>query len=260
MASASNSYQNYSIVLPIAFRQLQPSIGFGWTVRILGFISLATLIIPVVALRPRSKPASQRKAVDTTAFRDIPFVVLLVGNFIMLLGVFTPFFYVQSFALDSGIAGEELSFYIIAIMNLTSALGRIIPNFFSARFGPFNMFLLMNAVTFVVAFGFIGVTNLPGLIVTAAIYGFSTGSVFALQPVVVIGLCPNPKLIGTRVGMAFCFLSFALLPSTPIAGALQTRGGFTAVWAWTGATTAVGFLIMSLSRGIKTNWTLLSKA
>jgi MFS family permease len=178
----------------------------------------------------------------------------------MLLGVFTPFFYVQSFALDSGIAGEELSFYIIAIMNLTSALGRIIPNFFSTRFGPFNMFLVMNLVTFVTAFGFIGVTTLPGLIVTAAIYGFSTGSVFALQPVVVIRLCPDPKLIGTRVGMAFSFLSFALLPSTPIAGALQIRGGFTAVWAWTGATTAIGFVIMSLSRGIKTNWKLLSKA
>lgn len=225
----------------------------------MGFITLATQLLPVVALRPLTKPASHRKAIDTTAFRDAPYLILLVGNFIMLLGVFTPFFYVQTFAISSRIASENLSFYILAIMNLTSAAGRIIPNFFSSKIGSFNMFLIMILISFIDSFAFIAVKTLTGLIIVAAVYGFSTGCVFALHPVVIIGLCPDPKMIGTRVGMAFSFLSFALPPSTPIAGALQERGGFNAVWVWTGMTTALGFFIMALARGLKTQWKWAAK-
>lgn len=73
----------------------------------------------------------RRKIIDTTAFTDWPLVILLVGNFVYLLGGFTPFFYVQIYAVENNIADANLSFYIVAIMNATSALGRVLPNFLS---------------------------------------------------------------------------------------------------------------------------------
>ncbi|KPM39362.1 hypothetical protein AK830_g7195 [Neonectria ditissima] len=214
------------IVFPIMYRQLLPRVGFGWTVRIMGFVSLATLAVPVLTMRPRVLPTKLRKRLDTTAFRDVPFVIFLVGNFLVLLGAFTPFFYVQVFAIDKSIAGAELSFYVLASMNLASTLGRIVPNFVTTPVGPFNMLILSALISVVAGLAYIAVTNVAGLIVTSAFYGFASGGFFALQPVVLIWLCPDPQLIGTRLGMAFCFLSFALLASNPVAGAIKDVGGF----------------------------------
>lgn len=198
-------------------------------------------------------PGAGRKFIDSTAFTDWPFVVFLCGNFIYLLGAFTPFFYVEVYAVQHKIASADLGFYIIAIMNAASAIGRILPNFVSAHVGPFNMIVLSSISTFVFALGFEGTHNVASLIVVSAFYGGVTGLFFALQPVVLIGLCPDPKLIGTRVGIALCFLSFAVLASNPIAGAIQSSGGFLGVWLWTGLTTAVGAGIMLVSRLMKTN-------
>ncbi|KAK6446359.1 hypothetical protein FP744_10002609 [Trichoderma asperellum] len=248
------------IILPIVFRELQPKIGFPWTVRVIGFILLATLLLPVFFLRPRMIPGTgRRKIIDTTAFTDWPLVTLLIGNFIYLLGGFTPFFYVQVFAVENNIADANLSFYIIAVMNATSALGRVLPNFLSPYTGPFNMLIITSVLTFVFAFAFEGVQSLASLIIVSMGFGGATGLFFALQPVVVIGLCPNPKLIGTRVGMAFCFLSFSVLASNPIAGAIQPAGGYSGVWIWTGVTTGVGTALMFAARLMKTNGALITK-
>ncbi|KAL6891850.1 major facilitator superfamily domain-containing protein [Trichoderma evansii] len=247
------------IILPIVYRELEPKIGFPWTVRVIGFILLATLLLPVLFLRPRMIPGASRKAIDTTAFTDWPFVVFLCGNFIYLLGSFTPFFYVEVYAVQTGIANADLGFYIISIMNAGSALGRILPNFLSSHVGPLNMLIVSSVSTFVFAFAFEGTRNVASLIVVSAFYGGVTGLFFALQPVVVIGLCPDPKLIGTRVGMAFCFSSFAVLASNPIAGAIQSTGGFSGVWLWSGVTTAVGTGIMFIARVMKTKSTSFFK-
>lgn len=249
-----------SIILPIVFRQLQPKIGFGWTVRVIGFILLATLMLPVAFLRPRMIPGASRKAIDKTAFTDWPYVIFLIGNFIYLLGGFTPFFYVQVYAVEEHIADENLSFYIIAIMNATSAIGRVLPNFLSPYTGPFNMCLISCVLTFVFAFAFEGAKSAASLIVVSAFYGGVSGLFFALQPVTVISLSPDPKLIGTRVGMAFCFLSFAVLASNPVAGAIQPSAGYSGVWIWTGVTTAVGTVIMAGARLLKTKGVLMMKA
>lgn len=204
-------------------------------------------------------PGTGRKFIDKTAFTDWPFVVFLCGNFIYLLGAFTPFFYVEVYAVQNKIASADLGFYIISIMNAASAIGRILPNLVSVYIGPFNMLVLSSIASFVFAFGFEGTHNTASLIVVSAFYGGLSGLFFALQPVVLIGLCPDPKLIGTRVGIALGFLSFAVLASNPIAGAIQSSGGFVGVWLWTGLTTAVGTGIMSVARLMKTKGSFFMK-
>lgn len=247
--------------MPVVFRELEPRIGFPWTVRVIGFILLATLLLPVLFLQPRMVPGTARKAIDKTAFRDWPFVVFLVGNFIYLLGGFTPFFYIQVYAIENSITDATFSFYIISIMNATSAVARVVPNFLSPYTGPFNMLIISGILTFVFAFAFIGANSVGALTVVSALYGGASGLFFALQPVVVIGLSPDPKLFGTRIGMAFGILSFAVLVSNPIAGAIQvSSGGYLWIWLWTGLTTGVGAIIMLIARLMKTDWKFVVKS
>jgi nitrate/nitrite transporter NarK len=49
--------------------------------------------------------------------------------------MFTPIFYVQQFAESMGMSAGA-SFYLLSIINGSSAFGRIIPGFVADRFGP----------------------------------------------------------------------------------------------------------------------------
>jgi MFS family permease len=64
-------------------------------------------------------------------------------------------------------------------------------------------------------------------------------------------LTSNPKSIGTRFGMAFSVMSFALLFGPPCGGALRGVFGYGGAWAWAGITIFVGGLIILCSRFLK---------
>jgi len=75
------------IIYPIVFYRLIDQIGFGWSVRVLGFMAMATLIIPIVVMKQRFKPAKARALFDTTMFTDIPFMMFVFGALLGFIGL-----------------------------------------------------------------------------------------------------------------------------------------------------------------------------
>lgn len=248
-----------SILLPILFNNLQPRIGYGWTVRVFGFMSLATLLVPVLVMRARIVSKKNSTIIDMSVFRDHPFLIFITGNVILILGAYIPFNYVESFAVDEKITNANIAFYILAMMNFSSLAGKVLPMLLAPRIGPFNLLLFFGVATGASSLALLGVKSLATVIVVSVIYAFLCGAFFALQPVVVIGLCPDPRLIGKRIGMAFVGLSFGLLATSPIAGAFQDSVGFNGVWLWAGLTAEIGAYIMIISRGRKAGWALRTK-
>lgn len=129
------------IIYPIVLYRLVDQIGFGWSVRVLGFISLATLIPSVVFLQQRIKPQKVRAMVDTTAFTDGPYILF---NFALLLGfsgLYVMLFYLSFYGLERGLADSSMSFYVVAIFNASSMFGRTLPNWLSDKTGPLNLLI-----------------------------------------------------------------------------------------------------------------------
>jgi len=60
-----------------------------------------TLAISVTVMRTRILPAQKRALWDKSVFREAPFVFFTLGIFFGFMGVYIPFFYVQSYALES---------------------------------------------------------------------------------------------------------------------------------------------------------------
>lgn len=60
------------VIYPIVFHELQPRIGFGWAVRVIGFIALATLIVPCALIKLRVEPAGTRRLFDSQLMKDAP--------------------------------------------------------------------------------------------------------------------------------------------------------------------------------------------
>ncbi|KLU82223.1 hypothetical protein MAPG_01298 [Magnaporthiopsis poae ATCC 64411] len=60
------------VVYPLVFNGVISRIGFPWTSRLFGFISLATCAVAVAVMRTRVKPRRVRSLFDPKAFREPP--------------------------------------------------------------------------------------------------------------------------------------------------------------------------------------------
>lgn len=112
------------IIYPIMLQRLLGIVGYAWAVRILGFTSLATLLVPIIVMKMRVKPGKARALIDTTAFTDWPFMVFVLGCVIGFIGLYTGFFYTAYYGQATGITDETLSFYLVPILNAGSVFGR----------------------------------------------------------------------------------------------------------------------------------------
>lgn len=72
VASAGTSLGG--VIYPIVMHRLLGIIGFAWSVRVMGFIALATLTAPIVVMKMRIRPAKPRAVIDWTAFTDLPYM------------------------------------------------------------------------------------------------------------------------------------------------------------------------------------------
>ena len=133
-------------------------------------------------------------------------------------------------------------------MNSASVFGRILPNFIADKIGPMNIIVPCALMSGVIIFCLIPVTTPASIIVLSVLYGFFSGSFVSLPPTILVHMTENRGLIGTRMGMCFSIVSFGVLIGTPIAGAILTSKGFTAMWIYGGSMTIAGGIIMLFSR------------
>ena len=114
------------IIYPILFQNLQTRIGFPWATRVMAFIILATLIMPIVCMRVRVKPGAARRLIDSSAWQEPPFLLLSVAEFLGFMGLYVPFFYVQLYAIQKTDIDEHLAFYLVTLLNAGSLFGRLV--------------------------------------------------------------------------------------------------------------------------------------
>ncbi|KAL9107242.1 MAG: hypothetical protein Q9227_007866 [Pyrenula ochraceoflavens] len=213
------------IIYSIVFHQLQPKIGFPWTVRVLGFITLALLAISSTAVKSRAPPGPSRRLVDVSMFNEVSFTLVAIAAFVGLMGIYVPFYEVQLFAITELGAGETLTFYLIPIMNAGSILGRLIFSTASAKLGVMNLYTASFFLAGIIHLSWISVDTIPEGVLFSVFYGFASGGILALAPIVITVITKDLRKLGTRIGTAFGTASFGLLAGNPIAGALVDSTG-----------------------------------
>ncbi|KAL0938529.1 major facilitator superfamily transporter [Colletotrichum truncatum] len=253
---AANGSGVGGLVLPALFRAMQPKIGFRWTVLVFALISLVTLGISVVVIKTSKlkTPSKRRPWIDRSVFHDPPFLLFLAGCCLLFLGMYTPYVYVQSYALDRNMASEDVALYLLSILNGASIVGRIIPNFVVPYTGIMNMIISAVFAMSVAAFCFAATNSQASLIAVTVIYGFFAGTFFALQPTTFVKLTADKSYMGTRFGMAFTVMSVAILFGSPIAGALSRSHGYLSGWIWSGCCLAASGFTIFTSRGFSGGW------
>ncbi|KAJ5084848.1 hypothetical protein NUU61_009427 [Penicillium alfredii] len=248
------------VVYPIMFDQLQKKVGFPWATRALGFLCLGSICISLSVMRVRFQPKEKRKLYQLSAFKEPAYCIFAVAMFLGFLGFYNFLFYVQSYAIETGIVNANLGFYLLAMLNAASTFGRIAPNFIADHTGPLNMLTPAVTITAVLAFVWIRVHTVPGIIILAVFYGFFSGGFVSLPPVVMASMTPDVRDLGTRLGMIFATTSIGLLIGTPIGGAiLSDTHGYLGLQLFTACCLIASACLMALVRFVRSGPKLLSK-
>lgn len=199
------------IFWPLVFRNLFKKVGFGWAVRIAGFIMLPLLLFGVLFVK---LPASQVLSIGAPKpkpnlgiFKNPILLLLGVGLCVIYLGLFSPFFYITSWTVSLGL-DADMAFYMVSIMNAASLLGRIGPGVMADHLGAFNVMAASAMFSGIVCTCWTKATSMVGLVILALGYGFVSGAVISLQ-----GVCAartvKPQDFGMAIGLVFAMLSIA---------------------------------------------------
>ncbi|KAH8120925.1 hypothetical protein FP744_10000951 [Trichoderma asperellum] len=239
-----------STIYPIVFRRLQPAIGFPWAIRVIAFIALGCLLASISIMKSRLSPSGHaRKLVDLAAFKNVPYAVFTAGLFFVFVGLYVPIFDVVVDAQIGSHVNEDMSFYILSILNAASAFGRVIPGQLADLFGSMEVIIACTVTSAVFAYGWIGIHSLGGSIVVAIIYGFVSGAVVSVQASVVASLVPDVRYIGTWMGMSLFVAGLGILIGSPIAGVLVTSGtrAFVDPFIFSGTFTITGAILFCIA-------------
>ncbi|KAK4554993.1 hypothetical protein LTR86_007759 [Recurvomyces mirabilis] len=241
------------IIYPIMFYKLIAEVGFGWSVRILGFTILATLMVPIFCMKMRFKPGKVRAMFDPTAFTDGPFIFCVVSILIGFIGLYVGIFYYSFFGQSTRITNDSMSFYLVPILNAGSVLGRTLPNILADKIGPINVIAPGGIMVGIVLLCNIAVHNLAGIIVSVLFFGFFSGIFIALPPVLFVQLTKDKSKIGTRIGMGFALIGFGVLAGGPGGGGILQRKGpddldWSGVWTYGGVCAIVAGLMFVVLR------------
>ncbi|KAK5946445.1 hypothetical protein PMZ80_000588 [Knufia obscura] len=240
------------IIYPIVFYKLVDQVGFGWSTRIIGFIALATLLIPNLVMKMRFKPPKARALIDWSAFTDGPYILAVIAAMIGFIGLYVMFFYISYYAQEQRITSAAMSFYIVPIFNAASTFGRTLPNALSDKTGAVNLIAPGAIIVGALQFSMIGVKSEAALIVVAILFGFFSGVFIALPPVLFVALTKDKTKIGTRIGMGFGILGFGVLAGGPGGGDLLGNGpgnlDWTGLWVFAGVSGIVSGVLFTVLR------------
>lgn len=96
MAFTASGGATGGIIFPLVAQQLLPKVGFGWTVRTMGFIILFNAAIIVSIARVRLSPRKVGPIVEWSAFKEPSYTLFCIGMFFNLWAVYFAYFYVSS--------------------------------------------------------------------------------------------------------------------------------------------------------------------
>ncbi|KAF1964158.1 monocarboxylate permease [Bimuria novae-zelandiae CBS 107.79] len=260
---ASSGSSLGGVIYPIVLYRLLDQVGFPWAVRSMAFIALATFILPLAVMRVRVRAPKPRAVVDWAAFRDAPFMTFTLSVLIVFIGNAVLIFYISFYPQNKGFTNESMAFYMAAIFNAGSVLGRIAPNALSDHIGVFNTMAPVTLFLGITVLCMAAVKNEAGMIVEAIVTGFFSGVIVALPPVCFRMLTENKSMIGTRMGQGFAIAGLGLLIGGPSAGAILGKTEpleWTGLWVYGGVAGIVSGLIVIVVRIMKAGVALNVKA
>ncbi|TIA23658.1 putative monocarboxylate transporter [Aureobasidium pullulans] len=237
---------------------LAPKIGFGWAIRIIGFICAALCVVACLLLRGRLPPNKTKGAkIDILALRDPKYAATTAAIFLVEFAVFIPYTFLVDQALHAGM-GRELAYALIPILNAAAIPGRLLPGYIADKYGRLNTMTVTAIICTLLTFllWLIGSSSHACIIAYTVLFGFWSGAAISLTPVCIQQVCKTED-IGKRTGTTFTISSFGTLMGIPIAGAILGSGqDYDGLIIFAGGLYVAASVAFVVARGLTGGWSL----
>ncbi|KAF5648913.1 riboflavin transporter MCH5 [Fusarium sp. NRRL 52700] len=237
------------VVFPIALSKMlnDSSLGFGWSIRIMGFVMIPLMSFSCMAVRPRL-PSRETSFFLLEPFKS-PLYLLVIGSlFFLFIGMFAPLFFIPTYAVSRGV-NPTLASYLLAITNAASTFGRIIPGILADKYGRLNMYSFGGLCTGVVILCMNEAKSTAALVVYALIFGFCSGTIISGVSAAFTLVSKDPRNNGTYMGMGLAVSSLAALIGPPVNGVLVSKyGGFFQVSVFSGVMCLFGGCLATVAK------------
>ncbi|KAL6900170.1 major facilitator superfamily domain-containing protein [Trichoderma evansii] len=249
MAFATTGSPLGGLIYPVIMTNLlrNKNVGFPWGQRVCGFLTLFLLAIAAVTIRPTSL---RRKGalILPEAFKIPAFSLQVAALFMVILGLWTPYFYLADYGSAHGMSAN-LASYLFAIINGGSFMGRVFAGAVARKLGQFNVIAVSCYCSAILMFCWLKITSSAGLIVLAILFGATSGIVIALMMSTLAQTADHPSKIGTYLGMSTFLVGFGGLAGTPITGALiEKYDGYSQGIIFSGAALIAGAVLLTCAR------------
>ncbi|KAH7150666.1 riboflavin transporter MCH5 [Fusarium sp. MPI-SDFR-AT-0072] len=241
------------LIFPSMARTLLPNIGFGWTMRSIGFLQFGTLVVALALLRPRAMPRAKGPLVDWVTFNELDYTFYAAGCFLVYIGVFFPFFYLTPYARDILGLSYTKSLNLVLVLNGVGLVGRVLPSLLALRLGIYNVFAISVLATSLAQYCWSAVSSLEGLYIWTVFFSLAMGGIQSLSPAALAALKFDAQKHGSRMGMAFAVLSIGVLIGPPISGVLikSNDGRYLRAQLFSASSLLAGFILLVVAREFK---------
>ncbi|KAJ4072967.1 hypothetical protein NW756_014430 [Fusarium oxysporum] len=237
------------VVFPIALSKMlnDSSLGFGWSIRIMGFVMIPLMSFSCMTVRPRL-PSRKTSFFLIEPFKN-PLYLLVIGSlFFLFIGMFAPLFFIPTYAVSRGV-NPTVASYLLAITNAASTFGRIIPGVLADKYGRLNMYSLGGLCTGVVILCMNEAKTTAALVVYALVFGFCSGTIISGVSAAFTLVSKDPRNNGTYMGMGLAVSSLAALIGPPVNGVLVSKyGGFFQVSVFSGVMCLFGGCLATVAK------------
>ncbi|KAF0329464.1 MFS monocarboxylate transporter [Colletotrichum asianum] len=208
------------VMFPLIFDSLSERIGFAWTTRSIGLMTIVLLMAGCLLVRPRvsfrdTLPLNKSILPDFRILLKHNVLLMTIGVFFIEWGFFIGLEYVASYSLAHGI-GKRLSYLMIVFLNAGSVPGRWLPGLVADRFGRMNTMVATNVLRIIAILGIWlpASGNVAAVIVFCVAFGFASGSNISLSWV---------SYFRCKTSISWVANTLRALTGVPIAGAILER-------------------------------------
>ncbi|KAI1423220.1 MFS general substrate transporter [Xylaria sp. FL1777] len=236
------------LFLPAIVQYSIPQVGFGWAVRIYGFVALFCTVTSFICIKPRLRPRRSGPLVEWGAFKEPPYLLYSIGVFLLYLGLFFGSFYINTFARNIIGFSTTDSVRLLLIQNGVSIPARPLVGYIANyHVGPMNTYIVTVILFAIITLAWIAVHDAPGLYVYSVFLGLTNGVCQGMFLGSLASLTDDNRKMGTRIGMEYVVFGLATLAGPPIAGKIidSSGGRFTYAQLYAGLTVLLssGFYI-----------------
>ncbi|KAI8059905.1 major facilitator superfamily domain-containing protein [Gongronella butleri] len=252
------------LISPIAIERMLSTMGFRWTLRVLGIVVAALCFSACLLVRPRYLPDASRPM--RVSFTTKDFYFLKTRKFIILgacvlfqgMGYFLPTFFIQSYALSVGVS-SQLSTTLVSVMNAMTVVGQLLLGFISDRLGYWKALVASSTIaslSTLLLWRYAG-SSLPSIFAYVIIYACFGAGFTCCFPAMVTDVANDPNQFVLISGAFMMIRGMGNVVGNPIGSIFLTTAS-TLQEGWHEITYFVGSaLLVSAALGGLRGWMVL---